>query len=411
MANAYQTIDMITKEAAFVLGNNTPFAQAVDRVYDPQYKGGGGKNGVTLRLRKPPRFIATAGATMVQQDYVDESVTLTTATQYHVAMKIPVVDLTMSVEELSKRWIAPAMEPIVSRIEQDGLRIAYQGAYNSVGTPGAPPSTVGVLTDAQARLDQNAAPRMNSRMLVVDPVANGKLIDGLKGLYHANMSIEEQFREGLFGKNIIGFREIAMGQNVQTHTGGLATGTPLVAGAAQSGSLLLTDGWTASQTPILRAGDVFTLSGGAGGNLVNAVNPVSYQSNGYRQPFTALADVNSDAGGLASIPIAPSIVTSGAQQTVTASPSDNATITMYGPSLGVSPQSLAFHTDAIVLGMADLELPEAGSGAKGSTQQHKSMSISIVQQYAIQTYENLYRIDVLYGWVLRRREHIVRLWG
>lgn len=409
MANAYQTIDHITKEAAFVLGNNTPFAQSVDRIYDPQFKGGGGKNGVTLRLRKPPRYVATAGSNLIQQDYIDESVTLTTATQYHVAIKIPVVDLTMSIEELSKRWISPAMEPLVSRVEQDGLAL-YRQVYNSVGTPGTPPSTVSVLTDAQARLDQNAAPRViNDRCLVVDPVANGKLIDGLKGLYHANMSIEDQFRSGLFGKNIIGFREIAMGQNVQTHTGGLATGTPLVAGAAQLGTVLLTDGWTASQTPILKAGDVFTLSGGA--NTVNSINPVSYQSNGYRQPFTATADVNSDAGGLASIPIAPAIITSGARQTVTASPSDNATITMYGPSLGVSPQSMAFHTEAIVLGMADLELPEPGSGAKGSTQQHKGMSITVVQQYAIQTYENIYRIDVLYGWVLRRPEHVVRLWG
>jgi hypothetical protein len=81
VANSFQTIDMITKEAAFVLTNMCPLLMAVDRIYDPQYKAGGGKNGSTLRLRKPPRFKAQSGASLVPQDYVDESVTLTTRLQ------------------------------------------------------------------------------------------------------------------------------------------------------------------------------------------------------------------------------------------------------------------------------------------------------------------------------------------
>ncbi len=36
---------------------------------------------------------------------------------------------------------------------------------------------------------------------------------------------------------------------------GIATGTPLVNGADQTGGTLITDGWTASQTGILKAGD------------------------------------------------------------------------------------------------------------------------------------------------------------
>jgi hypothetical protein len=323
-------------------------------------------------------------------------------------MSIPVVDLTMNMEELSKRWIAPAVEPLAAQLERDGF-LLYRDVYNSVGTPGTPPSTVSVLTDAQARLDQMSAPRMNSRRLVVDPVANGRLIDGLKGLYHANMNIEDQFRTGLFGKQILDFSEIAMGQNVASHTGGVATGTPLVNGASQTGSSLITDGWTASQTPIVKRGDVFTITTGA--NLVHSINPVNYQSNGFRQQFTVTADANSDGSGNATLSISPAITVTGAQQTVTASPSDGAAITMYGSSLGVSPQNLAFQSEAIVLGTADLELPEDGSGAKGSRTVHTGISMAVVQQYDIQSYLNRYRIDILYGWVLRRAEHVVRVWG
>lgn len=66
---------------------------------------------------------------------------------------------------------------------------------------------------------------------------------------------------------------------------GIATGTPVVAGAAQSGSLLNTSGWTTS-TAILKAGDWV----GVGDELKMVIE-----------------DVSSDAGGLASIKIEPPI--------------------------------------------------------------------------------------------------------
>lgn len=408
MPNTYLTIDRITKESAMVLYNMMPFASSVDREYDPQYHGGGGKNGSTLRLRKPPRFTTNSGATLVNQDYVDESVTLTTATQQHVAITIPIVDMTMSIEEMSERWIKPALAPLAAKVDGDGLAL-YKDIYNAVGTPGTPPSTVSVLTDSQAKLDQFSAPRDFSRCFVVEPIANGKLIEGMKGLFHANMAIEDQFRSGLFAKNIYGFREISMDQNVKSHTNGLGTGTPIVQGASQTGASLVTDGWTASQSPILKRGDIFTITSGA--NVVNSVNPVNYESNGVRQQFVVTADVNSDGSGVATIPISPSILTSaaGARQTVTASPSDNAAITLLGASLGIYPQNLAYHKDAMVLGTADLEKPDGG--AESSRQVYKGISVQWVKQFDIATYVNRYRVDVLYGWVVRRPEHVVRVFG
>ena len=48
---------------------------------------------------------------------------------------------------------------------------------------------------------------------------------------------------------------------------GIATGTPLVKGASQTGKTLLTDGWTASQTGILLRGDWLQLGTGASAHL------------------------------------------------------------------------------------------------------------------------------------------------
>lgn len=79
---------------------------------------------------------------------------------------------------------------------------------------------------------------------------------------------------------------------------GVGTGTPLVNGASQTGNSIITDGWTASQTGILKAGDLMQI-----GNYM----------------YMVLSDVNSDAGGNATFDIWPSL---------RSSPANNAAITV-----------------------------------------------------------------------------------
>ena len=57
---------------------------------------------------------------------------------------------------------------------------------------------------------------------------------------------------------------------------GIATGTPLVKGADQVGSSIITDGWTASQTGIMKAGDFILFAG-------------------HSKVYMVTADANSDA--------------------------------------------------------------------------------------------------------------------
>lgn len=83
---------------------------------------------------------------------------------------------------------------------------------------------------------------------------------------------------------------------------GVATGTPLVKGAGQTGSTLLTDGWTANTTNIMRAGDYIQIGTGIMSRL-----------------HMLLQDVNSDSGGNATLSIAPAL---------RYSPADNAGITV-----------------------------------------------------------------------------------
>lgn len=75
-----------------------------------------------------------------------------------------------------------------------------------------------------------------------------------------------------------------LGDPLRTAPRGIATGTPLVKGASQTGQSLLTDGWTANTTGILLRGDY-----------------IQIQNRLYR----TLQDVNSDGSTNATIDIFP----------------------------------------------------------------------------------------------------------
>jgi hypothetical protein len=83
---------------------------------------------------------------------------------------------------------------------------------------------------------------------------------------------------------------------------GLATGTPLINGASQTGTSLITDGWTPNITNILRAGDYIQL---ANDELKMVV-----------------ADVNSDGSGNATLTIEPPL---------RSSPANNSAIIVQDP--------------------------------------------------------------------------------
>jgi hypothetical protein len=86
---------------------------------------------------------------------------------------------------------------------------------------------------------------------------------------------------------------------------GVATGTPLVNGANQTGADLITDGWTPNTTGILKAGDYIQLGTGST-SLLHKV----------------LDDVNSDGSGNATLTLWPDLRTA---------PSDNAAIVVSAP--------------------------------------------------------------------------------
>ena len=408
--NTKLTISMITRKTMDVLHNKIVFTRNVDRGYDNQFARPGAKIGTTLRIRHPARYVVTSGATYVPQNSVDKEELLVVATQEHIGMGFTQLEMLMDVDDFYERYVDPAAAQMAASIDRRGL-LLYRDVWNSVGTPGTVPSTTKILLDAQAVLYDNAMPSGDGNLYgVVCPASNAALIEGMKGLFHAQGAIDSQFRNGMFGKNILGISELSMSQNVARHTtGNFTAGTPLVKGASQTGNSLITDGWTASTTGILKDGDVFTLAAGIGANVVESVNPESRVTTGRLQQFVVTADCNSDSSGECVVPIKPAITVTGPFQTVTASPSDNAIPTFMGTAVKTYSQDLIYHKKAFVMGSGDFAIPADVSF--GKRMMMDNIAICVLSQFDIKEYENISRLDTLTGFLANRPEWAVRVWG
>lgn len=393
MANTILTPSLISKETLVMLENNLVAASKVNRQFEASFH----KIGDTITVRKPNRFTVSSGPALAIQNVTEPSTSITISNQKHVDFQFSSEELTLSIEEFSERYLKPAAAELANQIDYDVLS-NFTAVPNLVGTPGTTPSQFSDVAAVGQRMDEGAVPQ-DGRVLILGPAAYWSIADGLKSLYV--QSVAEPALKGFLAK-IANF-EIYMDQNIQSQTVGALGGTPLVDGASQTGSSLSTKGWSDSVTGLLNVGDVFTITG------VHAVNPKSRQSTGQLQCFVVTAAASSSSTGTATIDIYPAITTTGAYQTVDASPADGAAITVKGTAATAYPQNLGFTKDAFGLVTVPLELPE-GVDFK-ARQEYRGISLRIIRAYDVSNDVFPARTDILYGTTAFYPELAVRQTG
>lgn len=405
--NTFAVTDKVLNEALMVLENQLAFSGMVNRQYSDEYNRSNEKIGTTVKVKKPPRYTWRSGATATPQDTTETTVTIGPIAQGGVDLEVTSLE-TLSNDLAWKNFtvnkLRPAIATIANKIDYDGCGL-YVNVPNLVGTAGTTPATSLVLLQAQQKLDEMAAPRDGRRYLCVDPAANGALIDGMKGLFHAGSQVSDQFRNGLMANNVLGFREIGVDQNIRKHIGGAQAGTPAAHTGSLAGPSLTTDGWTGATT--VTAGTVFTYATGF------AVNPQNRVSTGSLQQFTIVSAPTVDGGGAATLSIYPAIAASGAFQTVTTAPVDSNVLTLRtrnaSTAPGGDPQNLAFHQDAFTLAMVDLPIP--GGVHYASRKVYKDLAMRVIAGYDIINDKMIMRFDVAYAWAALYPELACRVTG
>ena len=394
MPNTLLTPSQVTREALRILHQKLNFVGNINRSYDDSFANSGAKIGDTLKIRLPNRYVVRTGATLSAQDTTETNTTLQIATQKGVDLNFTSVDLTLSLDDFSKRILEPAMAVLAAAIESDAFSM-QKDVYQLVGTPGTVPNALLTYLQAKARLDNSLAPP-GDRSAILDPTAQVTIIDALKGLFNDPGQLSKQYKEGMMGRTA-GFDWYA-NTLIPTQTNGAQAGTPAVNGGSQTGASLAINGMTG--TTVITKGTVFTIAG------VFEVHPETKVTTPRLQQFVATADLTTSAGA-GTLAISPSIVTSGALQNVSASPANAAAITLVGAASTGYNQQMAFHKDAFTFATADLIMPKGVDFA--SREVYDGISMRVVRQYDINNDKFPCRLDVLYGYKTIRPELACRV--
>lgn len=394
MANTILTPTAVTREALRVLHAKLKFIGTINRQYDSQYAKSGAKIGNDLKIRLPNQYTVRTGAVLDVQNTAEDSVTMSVTTQKGVDMSFTSEELTMDLDDFSKRILTPAMSVLAAAIEADAYSM-YKNVYNMVDSDGAAIDYVDIL-DARRKLIENLAPDADEFTCQMTPFQVPKLLNDLKSLQNDPRQISKNYKEGM----VASFAMTDFYQN--THATNHTTGTAVegdtsynVNGATESGATITVNGGTTT----FLIGDVITIAG------CNAVHPETKADLGYLQQFVITANSGTSATSLS---ISPAIVVTGAKQNVSGYPTNGGAISKIGAGNAETLNTtMLYHKDAFSFATADLVMPSGVDFA--SRQVLDGISMRIVRNYDINNDAFPCRLDVLYGYKAIRPQLACRI--
>lgn len=426
---SFLTPTIIAKEALRLLKNNLVMGNLVYRGYENEFPGAPKKGG-SVQIRKPNKFQVAKTRIRSTKSITEAYITLQVATQAHVSWNFFTVDLTLTIEEYSERYIRPAAAALANQVDAD-LCALYKDVPNVVweSTGFVTPSTFMVLGKAMQKMDELAIPA-DERVIVFDPAAHWSFANALSN-WNFKEGGEQALRKGFLGR--VANCEIFMDQNIKVHTVGYwstatdtaaaTTGRLLIhttADSAAAGGLpyatgarnlsqqqwIMVQGIAQSSQIGLLTGDIFTIAG------CNAVNPMSGESTGSLRQFVVIADVSKLTTDCtqneAMINFYPEMLATGPYKTVDTIPQLAAKVWVVGDPWCQYPQNLAFHKNAFALVMVPLEKPD---GQWAATETEDGYSIRVVKDYDIDVDSEIIRLDILYGVKSIYPEMAVRIMG
>lgn len=407
MANTTIEPLWIGRDVLRVAKNETRFVKNITKKLSDDFIVSGTKVGGTVGVRTPQRWTTTKGQSLQQQGISDQVVYVTITDQANVAWGWSSQQGTLNIQDTRERYVVPAATQIANTMDKDGLSRLYQDVYFAQGTPGVDPTANQTYYAAADDLTQIAGVPKNSRTMILNATMGTAIANANLALFGPRAKIDGLFEDGMLAGEALKWKSWWEDVNTYPHVYGTYAGTPLIKGASQTGATLATDGWS-SGASTLNKGDVFTIGSGATG--VYAVNVQSYQSAGLLQKFVVTATTSDVSGEMLTLAISPSIITSGAYQTVVASPADNATINVIGSSAVSSTQALGFHKEAFVMASADLVKPNQGKYEMVRAPE-TGLSLRFWEGSDIMTDQHPSRLDVIYGFKTLRADWAVRVQG
>lgn len=408
MSNSIPINTLVMKRFLSLLRNATPMINTVNKDFQADISRSSARAGGIINVKKPPRYLGRDGELMQVENTVEPSISMALQ-QSGVDVSFSLTDLQLTVDGVrnggADEFLMPAVASIASKIEAAG-QAQYKNVNTVIGSSAAMPASTALIAQAGAYITSAGAPSMpGMRTALFDPFVDAAMSEFIKPFFNPVKDVSDTYKMGVIKGTIGGFK-VYDEAYTSTHTAGTYGGTPLTNGAGQTGSSLITDGWTVTTTT-LKAGDTFTIGG------VFSVNPQTRVSTGRLMQFVVTADTVTDGSGNSTIAFAPAIVASGAFQNVTNAAADGQAITVTsGASTAVTKQSLLYDPAAFTFACVPMATVPGGKGVISSdtvSDPESGLSITMTQFYDGKTHQVMTRFDTLYAWLTTYPELAVRL--
>jgi hypothetical protein len=352
----------------------------------------------------PSKYNVRKTATASYNDHVERSTPLVQASQYGVDVSFTSVELTLSLDDFSRRIINPAMSQLAAVLEGDALTAAYKLVPNFTGTTSTDMTYLQFQQNGQW-MTESLAPVDDMRNACLTPRSRVNFADAVKGLFQSSEDIKQAYKEGKMGRT--GGFDVYENTLIPTHTIGSLAGSPLTTGNTNA-TVTTSNAWV-SQTDIsvtgatsattLKAGDIVTFGTLADGYV--DIHPETKTSYGRLKTFVVQSDVTlTTAANTYTVTVKPGVMTGSGNAyqncTLTGSDTSGLTVTNWGAASTQVGQSLFFHQDAFAFVTADLE-DVSKYGSWGARDSMDGISMRIGRQWDITNDRFPCRIDVLWG--------------
>jgi len=400
MPNAFRTTQYILDDVFIRFWNSLSFARTANRSLEGNFKDLKFATGQTINYRLEERYLGGEGATAVAEDRVQIVRPLTISKQYHTMVDYTGFNLTFDRardEPYLEMANAPRAKMLANKVERFIASENLQtSVYQAVGTPGVPVD-FNVISSADAYMTELGIPEDGKRYLGTSPRVAASLANSLSNFFNPTVNtgaLIDGFVGHLSGfdmfKTNFLFRQIAgTGQAAGAPPAGFRLGGTVTNGPISSGSSIAVTGLVANSIAF-RKGDSIEIADVAG---VFMVNPLTYQPLAQRAQFVVTADVVSTAGGLATIPVSPEIVVTGARQNISAAIPNGAQVLL---ALDHN-VSVAYHSQAIVFAAPPIKELRGGVEAVTRFSDLYKLALTYSLGADIRNYQQLDRIDVICG--------------
>ena len=396
--NVFQTTQYVLDEVFIRFVNYLNFAKVANRNLEGDFKNLKYATGQTIDYRLEERFLGGQGATAQSEGLVQVIRPLTISQQFHSMVEFNGMELTFDRardQPYLDMMLNPRAKRLANLVEGFICNNFQTSVYNAVGTPGGGISFA-TITQADAYMTQLGIPEDGNRYFATDPMTIASLANTLSTIFNGTVN-RGALMDGFVGHlsgfdffktNFTTYQTAGVGGSGGSPPTGFSNGGTVTNGPISGGNTIQVSG-VSTAAQVFNVGDIIEVANSAG---VFAVNPLNYNALSQRAQFVVTSNVIS-SGGNATIPVSPTIITSGARQNISAAIPNGAQIWLSNSFT----RSLAFHNQAIVFAAPAIKELKGGVEAMTTYSELYKMAMTYTLGADIRNYVQLDRLDIICG--------------